>query len=159
MKHLSLLFVLCIQFALYGQKTAESKKELQTKSEQFTQQFITLIEKKDHDALKKLTASRLYCYLCFETAPENPPVVDRNTFYAQHVNQVFNKDLLERLKRNEIKFSVDRDQSQSGSRDYIVLYTTYRPNEFEKGHEGAQFIFWLKDEKGALKLSGVETVP
>lgn len=41
----------------------------------------------------------------------------------------------------------------------MVLYTTYRRNEFGDGHEGAQFVFQLKEEKGILKLNGIETVP
>jgi hypothetical protein len=45
MKHLSLLFTLCIHFALYGQKTPESKQEIKMQSEEFTRNLITLIEK------------------------------------------------------------------------------------------------------------------
>lgn len=155
MKHLSLLFTLCIHFALYGQKTPESKQEIKMQSEEFTRNLITLIEKRDVEALKKLTTPKLYCYVCFDAAPEKPPIVDQKTFYARYLIPVFNKDLLERLKRNEIKFSVDK----AGGRDYIVLYTIERPNELGDGHEGVQFIFWLKEEKEGLKLSGIETVP
>ncbi|WET00057.1 hypothetical protein P2W68_10570 [Chryseobacterium arthrosphaerae] len=159
MKHLSILFALCLHLAMYGQKTPESKQEIQMRSEEFTQQLIPLIEKRDIEALKKLTTPKLYCYVCFDAAPGKPPIVDQKTFYARYLIPVFNKDLLERLKRKEIKFSVDKYKAREGGRDYIVLYTIDRPNELGDGHEGVQFIFWLKDEKDGLKLSGLETVP
>ncbi len=129
------------------------------RSEEFTQQLITLIEKRDIEALKKLTTPKLYCYVCFDAAPEKPPIVDQKTFYTRYLIPVFNKDLMERLKRKEIKFSVDKFKAREGGRDYIVLYTIDRPNELGDGHEGVQFIFWLKDEKDGLKFSGLETVP
>ncbi|AYZ13342.1 hypothetical protein EGY05_16005 [Chryseobacterium arthrosphaerae] len=144
---------------MYGQKTPESKQETKMRSEEFTQQLITLIEKRDIEALKKLTTPKLYCYVCFDAAPEKPPIVDQKTFYTRYLIPVFNKDLLERLKRKEIKFSVDKYKTREGGRDYIVLYTIDRPNELGDGHEGVQFIFWLKDEEDGLKLSGLETVP
>ncbi|MGG7551351.1 hypothetical protein ACQ7CX_12085 [Chryseobacterium arthrosphaerae] len=159
MKHLSILLALCFHFAVYAQKTPESKKEIQMRSEEFTQQLITLIEKRDIEALKKLTTPKLYCYVCFDAAPEKPPIVDQKTFYTRYLIPVFNKDLMERLKRKEIKFSVDKFKAREGGRDYIVLYTIDRPNELGDGHEGVQFIFWLKDEKDGLKFSGLETVP
>ncbi|WP_430805167.1 hypothetical protein [Chryseobacterium arthrosphaerae] len=129
------------------------------RSEEFTQQLITLIEKRDIEALKKLTTPKLYCYVCFDAAPEKSPIVDQKTFYTRYLIPVFNKDLMERLKRKEIKFSVDKFKAREGGRDYIVLYTIDRPNELGDGHEGVQFIFWLKDEKDGLKFSGLETVP
>ncbi|MGN7865066.1 hypothetical protein [Chryseobacterium sp. 22458] len=159
MKHLSILLALCLHFAVCAQKTPESKKEIQMRSEEFTQQLITLIEKRDIEALKKLTTPKLYCYVCFDAAPEKPPIVDQKTFYTRYLIPVFNKDLMERLKRKEIKFSVDKFKAREGGRDYIVLYTIDRPNELGDGHEGVQFIFWLKDEKDGLKFSGLETVP
>ncbi|WP_162796303.1 hypothetical protein [Pedobacter namyangjuensis] len=41
----------------------------------------------------------------------------------------------------------------------IIFYTTQRNNEFGYGREGAQFGFWLKEENGKLKLSGLEMIP
>lgn len=158
-KYIALLFAVCLPLISFGQDTSKDKQNLQTKAEQFTQKIITLISQKDYATLNQLTAQKVYCYLCFETAPENNAFVNKKTFYSKHSNHIFNKDLLERLKRKEIKFAIDQDDPAFGDRNYIVLYTTHRPNELDDGHEGAQFIFWLKDEKGILKFSGVETVP
>lgn len=159
MKLTKYLSVLLIGFCLtsYGQK--KDSKELQSKAEQFTQKVIYLITEKDYTALNQLTTSKVYCSLCFDEAPETNYFVGKDAFYKKHLSTIFNKELLERLGRNEIKFSFDGSDPVFKDRDYIVLYTTYRPNEVGDGHEGAQFIFWLKDEKGNFKLSGIETVP
>lgn len=155
-KYLSLLFIgFCL--TSYGQK--KENKELQSKAEQFTQKVIQLVNKKDYAALNQLTTSKVYCSLCFDEAPEKSYFVGKDVFYRKHVSTIFNKELLERLGRNEVKFSFDGSDPGFKDRDYIILYTTYRKNEVGEGHEGAQFIFWLKDEKGNFKLSGVETVP
>lgn len=155
-QYLSLFFI-GFHLISYGQK--KENKELQTKAEEFTQKVIHLITEKDYAALNQLTTSKVYCSLCFDEAPEKSYFVGRDVFYKKHISSIFNKELLERLKRNETKFSYDGSDAGFKDRDYIVLYTTYRKNEFGDGHEGAQFIFWLKDEKGNFKLSGVETVP
>lgn len=155
-QYLSLLFI-GFHLISYGQK--KDNKELQSKAEQFTQKVIHLITEKDYAALNQLTTSKVYCYLCFENAPEKNAFVGKDAFYKKHISTIFNKELLERLQRNETKFSYDGSDPGFKDRDYIVLYTTHRPNEFGDGHEGAQFVFWLKDEKGNFKLSGIETVP
>lgn len=158
-QYLSILFVLGLQFVCYGQKTGEDPKELQAKAETFTQQIINLITEKNYKALESLTTQKVYCSVCFETQPEKNSFVNKKIFYSKYANTIFNKELLERLKRNETKFSPDGSDPAFGDRDYIILYTINRPNEFGDGHEGAQFVFWLKDEKGSFRLSGVETIP
>lgn len=158
-KYIALLLAICIPLVSFGQNISKDKQKLETKAKQFTQKIITLISQKDYETLNELTTQKVYCYLCFETAPEKNAFVNKKAFYSKHIDNIFNKDLLERLKRNEIKFAIDKDDPSFSDRDYIVLYTTHRPNEFGDGHEGAQFVFWLKDEKGILKFSGVETVP
>ncbi|MBP2618129.1 hypothetical protein [Chryseobacterium jejuense] len=159
MKLKQYLSLLLIGFCLtsYGQK--KDNKELQSKAEQFTQKVIHLITEKDDTALNQLTTSKVYCSLCFDEAPEKSYFVGKDAFYNKHISTIFNKELLERLGRNEIKFSFDGSDPGFKDRDYIVLYTTHRPNEFGDGHEGAQFVFWLKYEKGNFKLSGIETIP
>lgn len=158
-QYLSILFVLGLQFVCYGQKTGEDQKQLQTKAGQFTEQIINLIAEKNYKALEPLTTKKVYCSLCFERASYKNAFVNKNIFYNKHVSTIFNKELLERLKRNETKFSPDGSDPGFGDRDYIVLYTINRHNEFGDGHEGAQLVFWLKEEKGNFKLSGVETIP
>ncbi|WP_045500088.1 hypothetical protein [Chryseobacterium sp. StRB126] len=155
-QYLSLLFI-GFHLISYGQK--KDNEELQSKAEQFTQKVIHLITEKDYTALNQLTTSKVYCSLCVDETPGKSYFVGKDAFYKKHIRTIFNKELLERLGRNEIKFSFDGSDPGFKDRDYIVLYTTYRPNEFGDGHEGAQFVFWLKDEKGNFKLSGVETVP
>ena len=155
---MTLLFIVGMQMMSFGQVRQKQDPQLQTKAEQFIQKVMTLIAKKDYAALNSLTTNKVYCYLCFEEAPTKSPFIDKKVFYGKYANGIFNKDLLERLKRNETKFSLDASDPEFGDRDYIVLYTTQRPNEFGDGHEGAQFVFWLKDEKGIFKLSGVETI-
>ncbi|MGL6125722.1 hypothetical protein [Chryseobacterium artocarpi] len=158
-KYLSILFVLGLQLICYGQKSEDNQKLLQAKAEAFTQQIINLITEKNYKALEPLTTQKVYCNLCFEAEPEKKAFVNKNIFYSKHANAIFNKELLERLKRNETKFSPDGSDPGFGDRDYIVLYTINRPNEFGDGHEGAQFVFWLKEKNGTFKLSGVETIP
>ncbi|MEJ5105749.1 hypothetical protein [Chryseobacterium sp. MYb328] len=157
-KYLSILFLTGLQLVCYGQ-TKSVNPQLQKKAEAFTQKIIHLITQKDYAALNQLTTKKVYCSLCFETAPEKNYFVGKDAFYQKHVDTIFNKELLERLNRNETKFSFDGSDPGFKDRTYIVLYTTQRRNEFGDGHEGAQFVFWLKEEKGAFKLSGIETIP
>lgn len=156
-KSLLLYFLTGLQCLCYAQ--TKSGNQLQKNAEQFTQKIIQLIAQKDYTALQQLTTPKVYCYMCFDDIPEKSTFIKSNVFYHQHVSKIFNKDLLERLNRNETKFSHDGSDPGFKDRDYIVLYTTQRPNEFGDGHEGAQFVFWLKNEKGNFKLSGIETVP
>ncbi|MDN3691785.1 hypothetical protein QWZ06_05725 [Chryseobacterium tructae] len=157
-KYFSLCFLIGLQFVCYGQ-TQSGNQSLQINAEAFTKKMIHLITQKDYAALNKLTTPKVYCYLCFEETPGKNAFIKKDVFYTQHAGEIFNKDLIERLDRNEIKFSYDGSDPGFKDRDYIVLYTTYRPNEFGDGHEGAQFVFWLKEEKGNFKLSGIETIP
>lgn len=157
-KYLSLFFLIGLHLAYYGQKK-QVNQPLQIKAEVFTQKIIHLITEKNYTALNKLTTKKVYCSLCFDEAPEKSYFMGKDLFYKKHVSTIFNKELLKRLNRNETEFSYDGTDPGFKDRDYIVLYTTYRPNEFGDGHEGAQFVFWLKEEKGNFKLSGVETIP
>lgn len=159
MKLTQYLSLLLIGFCVisYGQK--KDTKDLQPEAEQFIQKVIQLITEKNYTALDQLTTSKVYCSLCFDDAPGKSYFVKKDVFYKKHINTIFNKELLDRLGRHETKFSFDGSDSGFKDRDYIVLYTTHRPNEFGDGHEGAQFVFWLKDEKGNFQLSGIETVP
>lgn len=159
MKLTQYLSLLLIGFCLtsYGQK--KDSKELQPEAEQFTHKVIQLITEKDYVTLNHLTTPKVYCSLCFDDAPGKNYFVGKDIFYKKHISTIFNQELLNRLGRNETKFSWDGSDSGFKDRDYIVLYTTHRPNEVGDGHEGAQFIFWLKDEKGSFKLSGIESVP
>ncbi|WP_160136499.1 hypothetical protein [Chryseobacterium sp. c4a] len=157
-KYLSLFFLIGLQFICYGQ-TQSGNQPLQTKAEAFIKKIIHLIIQKDYVALNQLTTPKVYCYLCFEDTPRKSSLIKKDVFYKQHTTKIFNKDLIDKLNRNEIKFSYDGSDSGFKDRDYIVLYTIARPNEFGDGHEGAQFVFWLKEEKDNFKLSGVETIP
>lgn len=155
-KYLSLLLI-CFHVISYGQK--KDNKELQSKAEQFTQKVIHLIIDKNYTVLNQLTTDKIYCSLCFDAAPEKSSFIGKDAFYKKNVSIIFNQELLERLNRHETKFSFDGSDPGFKDRNYIVLYTTYRPNEFGDGHEGAQFVFWLKEEKGNFKLSGIEAIP
>jgi uncharacterized membrane protein YgcG len=135
-------------------KIVEEKQKKHNEIEYFTNKLIELIEQKNIEALKKLTTHKIYCYLCFQETPKEEPLVDQQTFYTKHFKTIFSDDLIQRLKRNEKKIAITGKDL-----GIMVLYTTYRRNEFGDGHEGAQFGFWLKKEKGILKLNGIETVP
>lgn len=143
-----------------GQRFKEKPEdaELEIKAKQFTQNLIQLIEQKDYEAIQQNTAEKVYCYLCFSTTPNENPFVSKNAFVREHIDRIFDKKLLERLNRNELNFFAEKSEEEYAY-DCIVLYTTYRNNEFGDGHEGVQFGFCLTTENGQLKLSGVETIP
>lgn len=143
-----------------GQRLKEKPEdaELEIKAKEFTQNLIQLIEQKDYEKTQQHITEKVYCYLCFSETPNDTPFVSKNTFVHKHIDRIFNKILLERLKRNELTFFTEKSDKEY-SYNCIVLYTTYRNNEFGDGHEGAQFGFWLKTENGQFKLSGVETIP
>lgn len=125
--------------------------------EEKTAQVLALIENRDIKTLKQHTTQKMYCGVCFQKPrnKRNPYSVSKSRFYKKHFNTIFDDELTGRLKRNE-KIIITEKSRHS---DYIVLFTTYRNNEFDDGHEGAQFGFWFKEENGNLKLSGIETIP
>lgn len=137
--------------------TLEEKQNKSTEAKQFTETLIELIEAKKIEELNTLTSSEIYCYLCFDKIPKREPIVKKHTFYKKYFKNLFNNELIKRLKRYE-NF-VYRSSQENDYGDWGIAYTTYRKNEFGDGHEGAQFIFWIKEESGKLKLSGIEVVP
>lgn len=120
-------------------------------------EIISLVEKGDTAKLMEISTNSMYCLLCY---PEDGYKrknynIKKKDFYKTHFPLIFTQDLISRLHRNETKIL----KETSGNSDFVVLYTTHKPNEFGDGNEGAQFGFWFKEEKGQLKLSGVETIP
>ena len=135
-------------------KKLEEKLKKYAESELFVEKIIGLVEQKNIEALKQSTTEKIYCYLCFKETPKQEPFVGKQVFYSKHFKTIFDQELIQRLKRNEKKiFITGKDAA------VMVSYTTYRHNEFGDGHEGTQFVFWLKEENGVLKLNGIETVP
>ena len=135
-------------------KNLEEKLKKYAESEVFVEKIIGLIEQKNIEVLKQSTTEKIYCYLCFKETPKQEPLFDKQFFYSRHFKTIFNKELIQRLNRNEKKIFITGQDAAT-----MVLYTTYRHNEFGDGQEGAQFGFWLKEENGVLKLNGIENVP
>jgi len=134
-------------------QTLENKQALQTKAEAFTTELIALIEQKDNATLAQHIAENLYCGMCYPSV-KSPNGISKELFFKKYIYEIFDAELLKRLKHNESKaFITDEDKT------IMVFYTTYRHNELADGHEGAQFGFWLTEENGKLKLSGLEMVP
>lgn len=124
------------------------------KAEQLADYLIELIEQKDIETLQEITTETMYCYLCFDKTPKQEPFITKRSFYKKHFKSVFDNELIQRLKRNEKEiFITDKDSP------IWVRYTTYQNNESGIGHEGVQFVFWLKEENGILKLNGIEVIP
>lgn len=122
--------------------------------------IIALIQQNNTVALRQLSSEKMYCYLCFDATLEDEPYIDKTTFYDKLFNTIFDDELVTRLRRNEKQIFITHDDEYLPNNNaIIVLYTTYRNNEFGDGHEGAQFAFWLKEENGTLKLTGMETIP
>lgn len=148
MKIKALLFL--ISFLTFSCQTKQNKDQAEDK----ITEIISWIEKKDMDALLQNTTDTVFCTIGFDL-PNKSRTVSKQEFYEQHVNRIFSQELLKRIKRN--KKTIISEKSEN--RDIIVFYTTHDKNELGKGHEGGQFGFWLKEEKGIWKLSGVETIP
>ncbi|WCM42689.1 TPM domain-containing protein [Flavobacterium sp. CBA20B-1] len=136
-------------------QTLETKQALQTEVEAFTTELIALIEQKNTQALQQISTDKIYCYLCFTERPEHEPFVNKQNFYSKHFQNIFNDDLVQRLKRNETTFYTNTTDYG----DCLILYTTQHKNEFGDGHEGVQLGFWLKEENGKLKLGGIDAIP
>jgi len=124
--------------------------------EKFAKKIIQLIENKDVEKLAKLTSNNIYCYLCFDKTPKKKPFIKRETFYRNHFNQIFDTNLVNRLKRNK------RDLIKGSSSDYGdwgISYIIHRKDEWADGHEGTQFIFWMIEDNSEFKISGIESLP
>lgn len=120
-------------------------------------ELITFIEKRDVKTLMQYSAKKIYCPLCTDFSQEDSyePYINNHIFYEKYFNNIFDDELIQRIKWNEIDIRLEK--SEYG--DYFILYTIYRPYESDSGHEGAEFGFWLKKEDGILKLSGVIAIP
>jgi|GEM_PF-696871 len=150
LKIVFLMIVSLLSFTVTAQKnTSTAESTIDT--------LISRIASKDIPGLKQLTTHQVYCLLCFKQPnfKKDPYSISKNRFYQKHFRNIFDQDLLDRIKRNERIIIATPTESY----DYLVLYTIYRPDELVKGHEGVQFGLWLKEENGILKLSGVETIP
>ena len=136
--------------------TLQKKRQKYDSANILTDRIINLIEQNDKQELLQLSTEKIYCYLCFDETPiKQEPFIDKKTFYSNYFSTIFNKELLTRLKRNEKQIFISSENDSA----IMVLYTTYRNNEFGDGHEGAQFVFWLKKENNELKINGLETIP
>ncbi|WP_166668188.1 TPM domain-containing protein [Epilithonimonas xixisoli] len=135
-------------------QTLENKQALQTKSEAFTTELIALIEQKDNTAIAQHIAEKLYCGMCYPSA-KSPNGISKELFLKKYIREVFSPELLQRLQRKETQFLAN----STDYGDCVIRYTTHRQNENGDGHEGVQFCFWLTEENGKLKLSGLEILP
>lgn len=138
-------------------KALEEKQNKGILAKQFSETLITLIEHKKIKELMLLTLPKIYCYPCIEDITKKEPIVKKRNFYNKHLKSIFTNDLINRLKRYESFVYHGLHKNNYG--DWGVFYTIYRKNEFGDGHEGAQFMFWFKEDTGKLQLSGIEMIP
>lgn len=76
--------------------SAQDKTQQQSAEKQLAE-LIQLIDQGNVDALLQRTTDSLYCSLCFD-APTNTYRIAKEDFFTQHFQNIFNKDLLERIK-------------------------------------------------------------
>jgi len=147
-----ILFILPI--FLFCIPVAAQHNTLPQNAERQLGELLQLIEQGKVDALMKRTTDSLYCSLCFNDLTDTYRVAKKE-FYSTHFHSIFNKDLLDRIKRGK-RITVNE---RSGDHDILLLYATYARDEVAPGHEGAQLGFWLKEENAIFLLAGVETIP
>lgn len=76
--------------------SAQDKTQQQSAEKQLAE-LIQLIEQGNVDALLQRTADSLYCSLCFDASTDTYRIA-KEDFFTQHFQNIFNKDLLERIK-------------------------------------------------------------
>lgn len=111
--------------------------------------------KKDIKKISAITAAEVNCHLCADEISRGSNLVPKAEFYKKYYHQIFDTDLRERIARNEKK--VFPSEAQMG--EVIILYTTYRNNEYGDGHEGAQFGFRFALHEGKTQIMGIESIP
>lgn len=119
-------------------------------------ELITFIEKHDIKTLMQYSTKKIYCPLCADSSQKDSyePYISNHVFYEKCFNNIFDDELIQRIKWSEKDIRLEN--SEYG--DYFILYTIYKPNESGGRHKGAELGFWLKEEDGILKLSGVTTI-
>lgn len=113
------------------------------------------ITQKDIKKISAITAAEINCHLCADEISRGSNLVPKAEFYKDYYPKIFDNDLRERIARNEKK--VFPSEAQMG--EVVILYTTYRNNEYGDGHEGAQFGFRFALHEGKTQIMGIESIP
>lgn len=107
---------------------------------------------------QKISTRVISCIICEDAKNSNLGIYDikRKDFFDNHLKAIKNSESWERASKSK---EIILHRQNSKRVDIIAFLTTWKPNEYALGHEGAQLgIYFLKvDEE--FKFSGVETIP
>lgn len=119
---------------------------------------ILNFEKPNYKEFEKTTTLEVYCIICEGTLNSklDPYVIYREDFYKKHLLSIRDSKKWQKVVASkEVKLVVANNK-----RANIIAYiTTWKKNEWKKGHEGEQVGIYFKKIGTEFKFAGIETIP
>ena len=152
-----LLFAVCLFLAgtsCYGQAVSKADSlQLMAAADK----FFALVDKPNRAVFKATAATQIFCLLCkgVSASGRNPYYVSSDVFFNNYL-RTFQKH--NDVRRARLKRGV-RVHFEKQVPDFLLLLTTWLPNEYANGHEGAQIGLHFLKRNGVFYFAGIESIP
>lgn len=150
-----LIFVMFANSLAYGQDINEKDS---LKIVRAVGIVIHNFENPDYNKFEDISTEVIYCILCDGTLESklDPYVIYRKDFFENHLTNITNFESWKRATTSE-ELRLIREESKRS--DITAYLTTWKKDEWVKGHEGAELGLYFKKVDGEYRFAGIETIP
>lgn len=157
-KILILFLLITLPSLSYGRSVSESDS---LKVAKVLEKLFKSFETSNYEEFKSISTSKIFCGICERKSPATADsyLMKRKPFFNEFQKESRNSDTWIRvLKSDEIIYFQEPTANCKYS-DITVLFATWKRDEAEIGHEGAQLGILFKNIDGEFKFAGFEHIP
>ena len=124
---------------------------------QTADKFFELIRNPNDKKFEKIIAQEIYCLICegASTTGRKPHVLSRRLFLDKYLRAFRN---YENIRRASLKKGI-RLIIEKPSNNIMMLVTTWAPNEYATGQEGAQMELHFIKRGDFFYFTGIASIP
>jgi thiol-disulfide isomerase/thioredoxin len=155
---LILIFFLTLATASYGQTVSKSDS---LKVANVRAKVFKSFETSNYHEFKSIATAKIFCGICDWESPAiaDSYLMSRKPFFNQFQTEFRNSYTWIRvLKSDEIIYFQEPIANYQYS-NITVFFTTWKKDELEAGHEGAQLGLQFKKIDNEFKFAGFEQIP
>lgn len=151
---LAFLLIFCLQRVCVAQivSKADSIEILKT-----ADKFFELVQNPNDKEFEKIAAHEIYCLICegVPTTGRKPNIVSRKVFFDKYLRAFRSYENIKRASlKKGMKLIVEKPDSS-----IMMLVTTWEPNEYANGHEGAQIELHFIKRGDLFYFTGIASIP